>query len=350
MAETETPEPIAAELAGSDPSAAPAAPGPRRRSALGPVLGGALGGIVAALAGYGVAQYVPGGWPLASTATLESQLAAEISEVAALKAQVADLAQRLESATTLADRIAKLESAAPAPVDTSALESRIAALEARPAASAGDPQALADLRAQVETLKASNAGIVSPELQASLDAKVKETEAKLTAIEEAAKTNAAASLTRAAVRQLAAALDSGTPYAGAAADLAGQSLPAVLADHAQSGLPTLTGLQASFSDAARQALDASLRAHMGATWTERVTNFLRSQTGARALAPREGNDPDAILSRAEAATRAGDLATALKEIATLPPEGQAAMADWQAQAQLRLEAEAAVQTLLAQAG
>ncbi len=321
---------------------------PERRAVIWPV----VGGVVAALAGFGLAQVVPNGWPMGQTTTLETQLAAEITQVKALKSQVLELAQRLDAAQTLADRVAKLE-AAPAPVatapDLSALETRIASLETRPA-SGGDPAAVAQLRAEIEVLKANGAGIVSPEVQAGLDAKVKDTEAKLSAIEESAKTSAAATMAHAALGQIAAALDSGAPYPAALAELQGMALPAVLTDHAASGLPTLQGLQAAFPDVARAALDAALRANMGQSWSERVANFLRTQTGARTLAPREGTDPDAVLSRAEAATAKGDLATALKEIAALPAEGLAAMGDWQARAQLRLDAATAIKTLMTQAG
>ncbi|MGV8985693.1 MAG: hypothetical protein ACOH2H_05340 [Cypionkella sp.] len=340
------------EPAVAEPEAAvpPPRPQPQRgRSVVWPL----LGGILAAGVGYGVAQYVPNGWPIGNTTTLETELAAQLQQVQALKTQVLDLSQKLDTATALVDRVSKLE-AAPASsgntTDVSALESRIAALEARPAVTGGDPAAVAQLRSEIEALKAGGAGIVSPEVQASLDAKVKETEAKLSAIEDAAKANAAAALTRAAVGQIAAALDSGAPYTSAIADLSGADVPAVLTDHAASGLPTLQGLQADFPDAARAALEAALKANMGESWSERVGNFLRAQTGARALAPREGNDPDAILSRAEAATAKGDLTAALAEIAALPPEGITALSDWQARAQLRLDAETAVQAMMKQAG
>lgn len=322
---------------------------PRRAFGLLPV----FGGVLAALAGYGVAQLVPNGWPIGGTSALQSQLTAELGQVDALKAQVLELSQTLKS-SRLADRIAALETApaeaVPSPPDTAALEARIAALEARPAGTSADPGAMAQLRADIEAIKANGAATVSPAVQASLDAKVKQTEARLATIEETAKASAAAAISRAAVRQIAAALDSGTPYGAALADLTGANLPAVLTDHAGSGLPTLQSLQADFPEAARTALDAALRANMGATWTERVSNFLRTQTGARTLTPHDGADPDAVLSRAEAAAAKGDLPTALKEIAALPPEGLAALSSWQARAQLRLDAEAAVEALMAQAG
>jgi hypothetical protein len=187
-------------------------------------------------------------------------------------------------------------------------------------------------------------------VQASLDAKVKETQDKLASIEQAAKASAAAAQTRTALGQIAAALDTGTSYTAAVANLSGTTLPAVLTDHATNGLPTLQSLQADFPDAARKALEAALRANMGQTWGKRVANFLRAQTGARSMTPREGNDPDAILSRAEAALAKGDLTATLQETAALPPEALAALAPWLARAQVRMDAETAVQALMAQVG
>jgi hypothetical protein len=78
---------------------------------------------------------------------------------------------------------------------------------------------------------------------------------------------------------------------------------------------------------------------------DRIGAFLLAQTGARSLEPREGADPDAILSRAEAALEGGDLETVLTEIATLPEAGQAALSDWVALAEQRLAATNALGAL-----
>ena len=109
----------------------------------------------------------------------------------------------------------------------------------------------------------------------------------------------------------------------------------------------MADLSDSFPQAARDALEAALRANMGESWTERVGSFLRSQTGFRSLSPREGNDPDAILSRAEAALTAGRVAEAVAELEAMPEAGQPALADWLAQARIRIEAESAVAALSA---
>ena len=127
-------------------------------------------------------------------------------------------------------------------------------------------------------------------------------------------------------------------------------LPEILTAHAQSGLPSLQTLRAMYPDAARAALDAALRTASSDSWTDRVSVFLRGQTGARSLTPREGTDPDAILSRAEAAMAAGDLTMALTELAGLPDAAKAAMADWLALAGQRQDAVAAVQALTASLG
>ena len=73
--------------------------------------------------------------------------------------------------------------------------------------------------------------------------------------------------------------------------------------------------------------------------------FIRTQLDARSLEPREGDDPDAILSRAEAATQQGRLTDALAEIEALPDVARAELSDWAAQATRRLEAVAAAQQL-----
>ena len=280
---------------------------------------------------------------MASVVTLQDK-------VAALSDQVQALQQDLQKA---GDRLATLESAPAPQVDgqkIAVLEARIAALESKPTPIGTDSAALAQLRAEVAAIKTDGAAVVSAQVQADLDAKVKATEAKLAAIEQAAQSQAAATLTRAALRQIAAAMDSGAPYPAALAALTDTALPAVLADHAATGLPSLQALQASFPDSARAALDSALRADMGESWSDRVANFVRTQVGVRALTPRDGNDPDAILSRAEAALTAGDVAQAMAEIATLPTPAQDALAAWRAQAQLRLDAQAALQALLAKAG
>ena len=76
-------------------------------------------------------------------------------------------------------------------------------------------------------------------------------------------------------------------------------------------------------------------------------NFLRVQTGARSIEPREGSDPDAVLSRANAAVETGDVAGALTEIGSLPQPAQDAMATWIGRAKIWTDANAALVALAA---
>ena len=65
----------------------------RKRRGLAWVIWPLLGGALAAAAGYGVAQYVPNGWPMASVVTLQTQVAELSDQVQALQA---DLQKRAE--------------------------------------------------------------------------------------------------------------------------------------------------------------------------------------------------------------------------------------------------------------
>jgi len=110
------------------------------------------------------------------------------------------------------------------------------------------------------------------------------------------------------------------------------------------GLVTMAALRATFPVAAREAL-ATQPQPEDASLGERVAGFLLAQTGARSLAPREGGDADAVLSRAEAALRQGDLDTALDELTELVGTPATAMAEWISQARTRQAALAALASL-----
>ncbi len=300
-------------------------PKPKGKTALTLGLGIFLGAGVAAL-GYGAALK----YPLFPAATASVDAGA-----------LAELAAKVDGIDTAAieARIAVLEAAPAAAVDTSALEARIAALEARLAAAPPNT----DLRAELADIRAKLAqSDPAPAIKAAIAAQMGDVEK--TAQDMVAKVadaaNQAAQLS--AMTLLQAALDTGAPYASAAAQIA---LPDVLATYAEKGIPSLTQLRDAFPDAARAGLEAALKENMGETWSERITNFLRSQTGARSLTPREGNDPDAILSRVDAALTAADIQTAMTEIATLPQAAQTAMQAWIDQAKLRADALAAFASL-----
>ena len=152
------------------------APRPKRRG-LAWVIWPLLGGAFAAAAGYGVAQYVPNGWPMASVVTLQTQVAALSEQVVALQADL----QRVDT------RLASLETAPTPQADAgqvAVLEARLTALESKPTPAGTDTAALDQLRAEVAAIKKDGAAVMSAQVQADLDAKVKATEAKLSAIEK----------------------------------------------------------------------------------------------------------------------------------------------------------------------
>lgn len=317
-------------------------------------LGMLLGGAIAAGAGFGLAQYVPGGWPLAETSALQTALEAQAKAISALQAQLAESAK-------LDARLAALEGAptdlGPLSEAVAGLTERVAAIEslpqdgssASPAAIAALGAQLAKLQTELDALKSQAATGNAPALAAETEARLKEAEAQAAQIKSEAEALTRAATARAALGRLQSALDTGAPFAAFLPDL-GTDIPEALATHAETGLPSLTKLQETFPEAARTALEAALRADMGESWTERATSFLRNQTGARSLTPREGTDPDAILSRAEAALATGDLTTALTELAALPEVAQTAMVDWRAMAEQRQAGEAALKTITAAIG
>ncbi len=163
-------------------------------------------------------------------------------------------------------------------------------------------------------------------------------------LEQTAAEAAKAAGARAALARVLAALDTGRPFSDALFDLtqqAGLDAPAALSESAENGVPTLVSLQSSFPDAARAALDASVRDAVSAGEMDRVSAFFRLQLGTRSLTPKEGDDPDAILSRAEAALKSGQLDAALTELATMPEAGQPALGAWITSATTRKDALAA---------
>ena len=263
-------------------------------------------------------------------AEMQAQLAAQAEKIAALEAALAARPAASGDAST-----AGLSGADSAEINTlraavAAQAQQIEALTARPQL---DPQALA----QVQALALS-----ADQVKADIEAAAASARQSLDAVQTEAEAATQRAQVVASVAALGAALEHGDSADEAVQQLenAGVEVPAPLA---QEDLPTLVQIQMGFDAVARAALKDSLKAESrdGGAMTA-MGNFLRVQTGARSVEPREGDDPDAVLSRAGALVDQGEITTALAELAALPPEGQQAMADWMAQAQAYLDAEAAL--------
>ena len=342
---TEAPEPVLepvgeAPVVGAEPVAPVVPPKSRRRSG---VLGPLLGGAIAAAGGFGMAHF--------DVFDLRPDPAPDQSaEIAALKDQVAKLSDAAGGVSALSEkldaRLAVLESQ-PAPdlPGLKALEDRMSAIEAMPVGDAASNAALAARLAKIETALQSQPAADTTALQAELDAALTrlgeaETQANArTGEAEAATAKAARDL---ALRALADAVTSGQPFADKLQALTDPALDAALGPMAGTGAPTLAALQAGFPDAARETLRLAREISAEDGWTDRLMDFLATQTEARSLTPREGADPDAILSRAEFALAAGRVADALTELAPLDPALAAPLEPWTKDANRYISAMAAL--------
>jgi hypothetical protein len=192
-----------------------------------------------------------------------------------------------------------------------------------------------------ETLDAQQAALDSQRIEIAALAE------KADAAEEIARSEASSLLARAALTRVVTAVESGDTFTPALGDLEETlpvEIPEALRVAAETGVPTLTVLQNDFPEAARLAL-AAARAEIPEAEVEGLGGFLRRQLGARSIAPREGSDPDAVLSRAEAALRNGELATALSELEALPEVARTSMQGWLDAANARQAAEDAANAL-----
>ncbi len=353
-----------AEAATAPVVAPPPAPPPEKKGGFFPLL---LGGLVAGGIGYGTHFY------LTEMSAGEDSSAQEIAslqaEVEALQAALSDRAEAAELSAVQSE-VAETQSAlaelrddlgaAAGAAELDALEMELAELQAAfselPGAetlareiSSGRISALAETVAQTEAdlADARSEIAIVPDLQAQVAALQAELAdlrdlAERRVVEAEAEVDTA--LARSGLQIMTAALAGGRSYADAL-DLfesAGVTVPETLAAPAATGVPTLETLQEDFPAAARAALRAELAEAPSDSAYDRVSNFLRAQTGARSTAPRDGDDTDAILSRAGAAVEAEAFADALDELAALTGPAQSAMQGWITAVETRLSADAAL--------
>jgi hypothetical protein len=258
-------------------------------------------------------------------------------EISALEARVGRLEQRpppqLPDLDPLAARVAALErrpvaaGAAPAPAapDLGPLQTRVSALEQRQAPS------LAPLETRMAAIEARQ----SAESQLAV---------RITALE-----NADASMQARIVANDKAARRMALVQSASAALATGQKLgdlpgaPSALTRFANTNPPTEAALRLAFPQAARQAL--------GATHPVDANKPLLTRLWAQAqdlVTVRQGDhvlvgDPTAgVLGRARTALDAGDLSSAVTDVATLQGAAGQAMATWLAQARALLDARTAL--------
>lgn len=324
-------EAVVIDTVSPDPLVPPPAPAPSRGKATGLF----VAGVGAAIAGAVAAVFVLNARP---------DLLGVADNSGALEARIAELESRVRENREAMEAMSQAARQASDPrVDD--IGATVSGLD----------QAIRSLATRLEQLEtAAPSGAVSGEAVAAAQAA---SEAANVARQQAEALQAeAADIARkgrvsVALADLAGAIDRGASLQPALEVIAadGMSVPEALAANAQ-GVPTLAALRSAFPPAARDALAASLPGATGEAPWDRFTAFLRGQAGVRSLTPQAGDDPDAILSRAEAALALDDLPAALAEIAALPDAGRERMSEWVGLAERRQQAVEGLTALRAEAG
>lgn len=294
-----------------------------------------LGGAMAAVLGFLAANtgvldgVLPASWqrmdPAEHITALENQISNQservnslsgqvqnlaVPDIAPLKSQVDELSGRLNGAVT---SVAGLENA------LKNFEARLNTLEKRPVTEGVSQSAIDAYERELARLQAA---------LATQRTEVEEMIAQARAIDASATEAARQAGTQAMVARIHTALDNGAVFRAEVDELkaSGIAVPDSLENAADTGVQTLPALQARYPEVARSALAAARDAQDGGQ--QGLGGFLKRQLGARSVEPREGNDPDAVLSRAEADLKKGDLGSALDELSTLPDVSIAVMEDW----------------------
>ncbi|MDP2801459.1 MAG: mitofilin family membrane protein [Phreatobacter sp.] len=365
-------------------------------------------GLVGALLTGGLAAgaQMAGYWPTAAlqdNGALEQRLAALDSQVRQMASRPAATGAPAVDLAPVTRRIEALDAA------RSGLETRLAALEQRPAPAAGGSAAaatpvpavdLAPLRTEIDALKtaveavataqratppapppappapsidmasveARVAALTAPQsgriaeigstLQL-LEAEMKATAAtgatlteKVTAL-EAARAQAGDSSRRAALviglGALRAAVDRGQPFAEELRMASALGLPAeaasALQSHAERGLPATGALAQRFAALAPALLRAAPGPAADGTMLERLTASAQNLVRIRPVGEAAGDDVPTAIARIEAKLRRADLAGALADFDRLPEPVRALGADWAAEARARAAAESALRRL-----
>ncbi|WP_417523310.1 hypothetical protein [Marinovum sp.] len=317
-----------------------------------------LGGIVAAGLGYGAAYYLgqDDSFETETRAALQEQsgrlddvsqqittMAADVTErTDALAADLETTKEALGTAEGALDeqnqRLTGLEALRE---EMAALDERLTTLAKRPIADTVSREAIAAYESELERLRGSmeEQRKAIEDTIAAEKAKIEEIARDATQMEERALEQSRLSAARTALTQVITALETGEPYEEPLAALAEnvdapmEGLQAAAAE----GVVTQAALRERFPDDARAALRAARDA--GADGEEAgIGGVLEKMFEVRSVAPRDGVDTDAILSRAEAAVRNGNFRVALDEISALPDVAKEPLAGWVADAETRMSA------------
>jgi len=150
-----------------------------------------------------------------------------------------------------------------------------------------------------------------------------------------------------AMLQLNTALQSGEAFRAPWVMLQSTPAGAMLNDYAAAlepysnkGVPTLATLLADYAAAARATLAATKPA--ATSWWDSAVNQTKGLVSIRRQGEVEGDEPEAILARAEVRLQNGKLQSAIDELNKLPAEAQAALGEWLPRAKARASADALI--------
>jgi hypothetical protein len=275
---------------------------------------------------------------------------------------LSDLTNRVTSLEQSLDSLAKTANESGSVADAAAIDTKVNDMEQRlqaNVASVLDAQKteigtkiqtlqgeLAALKAKLGALaeaKLSDQPDVSSEITA-LDQRVAKLEDAMPGLTSAVDRSAATAKSGAlaiAFANLNDAASAGRPYA---AELAAVQplLPDAaslddLATHASKGIPTLSELTQGFTDIAEAAAPPP---QAGGSFVDSVIASAKSAITIRRIdADATGNEPDAVMARAENDLKQGELDDAVAEIDGLPPAVRDAFAGWLEKAHARLAAD-----------
>jgi hypothetical protein len=368
-------DPVPEEASDSAPAHEPAQPLPPRAkpySVARALAAGALGGaVVAALAAAGFYLYSPGG---GLTEAEQNRLVALETETSHNGAAIGSLDKRLGALAAVEKRVGALEASGTAS-GAADLDKRIGALEAANADEGrkvdGDAQAMQAVSGDIKILRSDvdaargeipalaarvaklETGVSSADLTA-LSSRVDKMESALAGPKaetrvapekpQASENPAAVAIVTDAIRDK---LASGSSYATEIAALTALGVdPAQIAPlkALADGAPTNSALAASFAAAEPKILAAAAPNESGGIGG-RFLAHLRSLVQIRYVGEAAGEDPPALASQIRAHLRQGDLDGALAAYAKLPEASRQAGAAWEAEAERKQAAVAAMRAI-----
>ncbi len=274
-------------------------------------------------------------------------------QIAGLKTRVDDVTSKLDTlAKSIQGRFAELQRppsviavGTPEEAEQVLASSRLAEIEGRVdelrnrvtemEASLEKIPSVDELASMTDTLEA---GIADLTVSSEIEEMVRANATRIAKLETASIGRSAASSLGLGIIAVRAAVEIGTPYSRIISDsgLSEDDLPAVVIEHAATGIVSASYLRDSFAGYAR----AALAAPHGQAVTEGndggLVGFLRSLFQVRPLSPRDGESLGAILSRAEAAVREDNIEDTLRILGTLPDASRAAMSEWIQAAESRI--------------